>query len=51
MIKALIKCPIGKNHKWKGSEEKYGESFICIRCGWDALDHYFRRDKQKNTGG
>ena len=41
----IPKWKIGKNHKWKGDLKKFGESGICIKCGYDVYDDYYREVK------
>ena len=38
----IPRCRKGKNHNWKNSSDKFGESGICIKCGYDSCDSYYR---------
>ena len=44
--KEIPNCLIGKRHKWKGSTKRYGESDICIKCGYDRLEDNYRNIKE-----
>lgn len=49
--KDIPKC-IGKhNHLWKKGENKYHESGICARCGFDQFTNTYRsKPNHKDTG-
>ena len=41
-------CTIGKNHSWKKSGEVYGETGICVKCGYDKFGHQYRKKVMEN---
>ena len=40
----IPKCTKSKNHNWKDSVKKYGETGICTRCGYDVFEDNYRED-------
>jgi hypothetical protein len=41
----IPRCKDGKNHNWKDGVSKYGESGICLKCGYDICDGYYKELK------
>jgi len=41
--KNVPNCTKGKNHRWKNSHLVFGESLICIKCGYDVCEDRYRK--------
>lgn len=37
------KCLDNKRHQWKRGQDKFRESGICKRCGYDVFDECYRQ--------
>jgi hypothetical protein len=37
-------CKDGKRHQWKKGADKYRQSGICARCGYDVFDQMYVKE-------
>ena len=36
-------CKNNKRHKWKKGSDEFGETGICLECGYDAYDQQYKK--------